>query len=278
MEEKSFDFSESEIKEIRDLIWRFSGIYIEDQKTYLLSYKLKPRLKHLGVDPRTYIKLCKDHNQKEIDELLKIITIGETQFFRDKIQIDVFFDRILKKYLDESGKKNLNFLSAGCATGEEPYTLSIYMLEKLPHISYKVVGVDINENFIQKAKDGTYSMYSVRGIPPYLLPKYFDRIDENTWKIKDIVAKNVFFEKINLMDKIRMRMLGKFDVIFCKNVIIYFDERSRNQLAETFWSILNKGGYLVLGPAERISVITEIFEPIFEGNMFFYKRTDMMEV
>lgn len=278
MEEKSLDFSESELKELRDIIWKNSGIYMEDQKIYLLNYKLKPRIKILGVDPRTYIKICKDHNQKEIDELLKFITIGETQFFRDKLQIDVFFDRILKEYIETNGKKMIIFLSAGCATGEEPYTLSIYMLEKFSYVSYKVIGVDINDDFIQKAKERTYSTYSLRGIPPYLLPKYFDKLDENTWRIKDIVAKNVSFERINLMDKIRMKMLGKFDVIFCKNVIIYFNDKTRNELAETFWSILNTNGYLVLGPAERISVITEIFEPIFEGNMFFYRKSGNMEI
>ncbi len=277
MEEHVLDFSESELKELRDIIWKSSGIYMEDQKIYLLNYKLKPRVKLLGVDPRTYIKICRDHNQKEINELVKLITIGETQFFRDKIQIDVFFDRILKKYIEAGGKKSLVFLSAGCATGEEPYTLSIYMLEKYPQIPYRVIGVDINDDFIQKAKERIYSTYSLRGITPYLLPKYFDRIDENTWRLKDLVSKNVSFERINLTDKIRMKMLGKFDIIFCKNVIIYFDEKTRNELAETFWSILNRNGYLVLGPAERISVITEIFEPVFEGNMFFYRKSDIIE-
>lgn len=277
MEEHVLDFSESELKELRDIIWKSSGIYMEDQKIYLLNYKLKPRVKLLGVDPRTYIKICRDHNQKEINELVKLITIGETQFFRDKIQIDVFFDRILKKYIEAGGKKSLVFLSAGCATGEEPYTLSIYMLEKYPQIPYRVIGVDINDDFIQKAKERIYSTYSLRGVTPYLLPKYFDRIDENTWRLKDLVSKNVSFERINLTDKIRMKMLGKFDIIFCKNVIIYFDEKTRNELAETFWSILNRNGYLVLGPAERISVITEIFEPVFEGNMFFYRKSDIIE-
>lgn len=277
MEERALDFSESELKELRDIIWKNSGIYMEDQKIYLLNYKLKPRVKILGVDPRTYIKMCRDHNQKEIDELLKLITIGETQFFRDKIQIDVFFDKILKRYIETSGKKSMMFLSAGCATGEEPYTLSIYMLEKFPQIPYRVIGVDINDDFIQKAKEKIYSTYSLRGIPPYLLPKYFDRIDENTWRLKDLPSKNVSFERTNLTDKIRMKMLGKFDIIFCKNVIIYFDEKTRNELAETFWSILNKNGYLVLGPAERISAVTEIFEPVFEGNMFFYRKSDITE-
>lgn len=276
MEDLVTDFSEFELREIRDIIWRASGIYIEDQKIYLLNYKLRPRLKQLGVSPRTYIKFCKDHGQREIDEILKLITIGETQFFRDKIQLDIFFDRVLRRYVDENVKRNLMLLSAGCATGEEPYTLSIYLMEKMPHLNYKIIGVDINENFIQKAKEGVYSTYSVRGIPPFLLPKYFDKIDDNTWRIKEHVARNVTFERINLMDRPRMKMLGKFDAIVCKNVIIYFDESARNQVAETFWSILNKGGYLVLGPAERIPVVTEIFEPVFEGNMFFYKKIDSL--
>jgi chemotaxis protein methyltransferase CheR len=272
--EKS-EFTEEEIKEIRNIIWKHSGIYIEDSKLYLLKFKTSSRLKKIRVTPREYIFLLNDSSQ-ELKELIESITIGETQFFRDKIQIDTFFDKIFKNYIQE--KKNspdiITILSAGCATGEEPYTLAIYMLEKFPAINFRVFGIDINENFIERAKEGKYSSYSIRGVPPLILTKYFDRIDQETWKIKDIVKKYVSFERVNLMDKLKMRLLGKFDVIFCKNVIIYFDESSRNKVAEHFWYILKKSGYLVLGPAEKIRIVSEIFEPIFESGMFFYKKIE----
>jgi chemotaxis protein methyltransferase CheR len=272
--EKS-EFTEEEIKEIRNIIWKHSGIYIEDSKLYLLKFKTSSRLKKIRVTPREYILLLNDSSQ-ELKELIESITIGETQFFRDKIQIDTFFDKIFKNYIQE--KKNspdiITILSAGCATGEEPYTLAIYMLEKFPTINFRVFGIDINENFIERAKEGKYSSYSIRGVPPLILTKYFDRIDQETWKIKDIVKKYVSFERVNLMDKLKMRLLGKFDVIFCKNVIIYFDESSRNKVAEHFWYILKKSGYLVLGPAEKIRIVSEIFEPIFESGMFFYKKIE----
>jgi chemotaxis protein methyltransferase CheR len=272
--EKS-EFTEEEIKEIRNIIWKHSGIYVEDSKLYLLKFKTSSRLKKIRVTPREYILLLNDSSQ-ELKELIESITIGETQFFRDKIQIDTFFDKIFKNYIQE--KKNspdiITILSAGCATGEEPYTLAIYMLEKFPTINFRVFGIDINENFIERAKEGKYSSYSIRGVPPLILTKYFDRIDQETWKIKDIVKKYVSFERVNLMDKLKMRLLGKFDVIFCKNVIIYFDESSRNKVAEHFWYILKKSGYLVLGPAEKIRIVSEIFEPIFESGMFFYKKME----
>jgi chemotaxis protein methyltransferase CheR len=272
--EKS-EFTEEEIKEIRNIIWKHSGIYVEDSKLYLLKFKTSSRLKKIRVTPREYILLLNDSSQ-ELKELIESITIGETQFFRDKIQIDTFFDKIFKNYIQE--KKNspdiITILSAGCATGEEPYTLAIYMLEKFPAINFRVFGIDINENFVERAKEGKYSSYSIRGVPPIILTKYFDRIDQETWKIKDIVKKYVSFERINLMDKLKMRLLGKFDVIFCKNVIIYFDESSRNKVAEHFWYILKKSGYLVLGPAEKIRIVSEIFEPIFESGMFFYKKME----
>ncbi len=272
--EKS-EFTEEEIKEIRNIIWKHSGIYVEDSKLYLLKFKTSSRLKKIRVTPREYILLLNDSSQ-ELKELIESITIGETQFFRDKIQLDVFFDKIFKNYIQE--KKNspdvITFLSAGCATGEEPYTLTIYMLEKFPTINFRVFGIDINENFIERAKEGKYSSYSIRGVPPFILTKYFDRIDQETWRIKDIVKKYVSFERVNLMDKLKMRLLGRFDVIFCKNVIIYFDENSRNKVAEHFWYILKKSGYLVLGPAEKIRIVSEIFEPIFESGMFFYKKSE----
>ncbi len=270
--------TEEEIKEIRDIIWKNTGIYIDDNKLYLIDYKVSPRIKKLNMKAGEYIKYIKDSSgRKELSELINLITIGETQFFRDKIQLDVFFDIVLRKYIQEKNVKFITALSAGCATGEEPYTISIYLMEKFPLMQFKVYGVDINEKFVEKAKQGIYSSYSLRGVPPNLIPKYFEKIDEFTWKIKDTVKKNVLIERANLMDRLKLKSLGKFDFIFCKNVIIYFDMESRNKLAETFWSITKKGGYLVLGPAEKIPIITAIFEPEFINNMFFYKKPEKEE-
>lgn len=268
------NFTQEELKEIRDIIWKQTGIYIEDNKLYLLNYKVGSRLKKLDIKPREYIRLLNDSVSEEIKEVINSITIGETQFFRDKIQLDIFFDKIFREYLKDYKGEEISFLSAGCSTGEEPYTIAIYLLEKFPLINFKVVGVDINENFISKAKEGIYGIYSVRSTPPYILTKYFERLDDSTWKIKEDVKKKVQLERVNLMDRVRVKLLGKFDVIFCKNVIIYFDDSSRNKLAETFWSILKKGGFLVLGPAERISIISLIFEPLFDSGMFFYKKVE----
>lgn len=272
--ESIINFTHEELKEIRDIIWKQTGIYIEDNKFYLLNYKVGSRLRKLNIKPREYIRLLNDSASEEIKEVINSITIGETQFFRDKIQLDIFFDKIFRDYLKDYRGEEIRFLSAGCSTGEEPYTIAIYLLEKFPLINFKVVGVDINETFISKAKEGIYGIYSVRSTPPYLLTKYFERLDDSTWKIKEDVKKKVQLERVNLMDRVGVKLLGKFDVIFCKNVIIYFDDLSRNKLAETFWSILKKGGFLVLGPAERISIISLIFEPLFESGMFFYKKVE----
>jgi len=270
--------TQEEIKEIRELIWKNTGIYIDDNKLYLIDYKISPRIRKLGMSPKEYIAYIKDsRGEREFSELINLITIGETQFFRDKPQIDVFFDSLLKEYVQKNGVKFITALSAGCATGEEPYTLSIYLMEKFPLIPFKVYGVDINEKFVEKAKQGIYSSYSLRGVPPNIIFKYFDKIDEFTWQIKDIVKRNVVIERVNLMDRVRMKMLGRFDFIFCKNVIIYFDMESRDKLAQTFWSLIKKGGYLVLGPAERIQIVTAIFEPVFINNMFFYKKPEKEE-
>jgi len=274
-QEGIYDFTEEEIKDIRNIIWKHSGIYIEDSKLYLLKFKSSSRLKITRLKPKEYIALLKD-SSKELKELIESITIGETQFFRDKIQLDTFFDKVFRSYVQQRIQNSdiITILSAGCATGEEPYTLAIYMLEKFPLANFKVLGVDINENFIERAKEGKYSSYSVRSVPPFILTKYFDKIDQDAWRIKDIVKKYVWFERVNLMDKLKMRLLGKFDVIFCKNVIIYFDESSRNKVAEYFWYILKKSGFLVLGPAEKIRIVSEIFEPVFESGMFFYRKTE----
>jgi chemotaxis protein methyltransferase CheR len=272
--ESIINFTQEELKEIRDIIWKQTGIYIEDGKLYLLNYKVGSRLKKLNIKPREYIRLLNDSVSEEMKEVINSITIGETQFFRDKIQLDIFFEKIFRDYLKDYKGEEISFLSAGCSTGEEPYTIAIYLLEKFPLINFKVVGVDINEKFISKAKEGIYGIYSVRSTPPYLLTKYFERLDDSTWKIREDVKRKVQLERVNLMDRVGVKLLGKFDVIFCKNVIIYFDDSSRNKLAETFWSILKKGGFLVLGPAERISIISLIFEPLFESGMFFYKKVE----
>lgn len=159
-------------------------------------------------------------------------------------------------------KRSITVWSAACSTGEEPYTLVIALMEKYgQNIPARILASDISNEVLEKAKEGIYGEYSVKELSAELKKKYFDNAGFGKYKIKDFVKRKVVFKNINLMDPALGRRVGKMDVIFCRNVLIYFDAKSRQRVIDTFYNdILNPGGYLFLGATESISRLNTNFK------------------
>jgi chemotaxis protein methyltransferase CheR len=158
--------------------------------------------------------------------------------------------------------KKIRVWSAGCSTGEEPYTLSILFLEeiaqKYPGWSFEILATDLNDNSVAKCKEGLYGEYAIRNLSPALLDKYFIR-EAGSFKIRDVVRANVKFERLNLQDQPKILFMKGFDLIFCCNVLIYFDGTSKRRTVEHFFSGLVPGGYLFLGNCESLFSIFDRF-------------------
>jgi len=263
-----------EFRELRDVIYSKFGIYISKNKIYFLKKRVENRLKALGLkNVEDYIKYLRffDKAGKELQNLINSVTINETYFFREFPQLQAFAEYCLPEVIEK--KNNIKVLSAGCSTGEEPYTLSIILNEMLdPFHKFKIVAVDIDEKALEKARTGIYNSRSVKDVPEVYLKKYFDILPSG-FLVKQIVKANVDFRKANLMDRDILLSLGRnFDFIFCRNVLIYFSDESRRKVVENFYSMMNPGGYIFLGHSESMSRITTAFKLKRAGNFIVYQK------
>ncbi len=264
--EKTVSISEEEFRLLRELIRDHSGIYFSDDSKSLLERRLNGRLKsHNMRSFRDYYRfLLYDHKRdEEISAIMDILTVNETYFFREQNQLRAFKEEILPELKEKNLKnKRLRILSAGCSTGEEPYTIGILILESklFKDWDIEIIGSDINRRVLSVARRGIYGENSFRGTERYYIHKYFEPQEEGTYKIKDKVKRLVNFSYLNLLDTTKMGFLGKMDTIFCRNVLIYFDLDSRKKVVSGFFNILKKGGYLLLGHAESLINISTDFE------------------
>ncbi|MBB5149677.1 CheR family methyltransferase [Ureibacillus thermosphaericus] len=239
-----------------------------------LKMKVSKRLRQLNIESYwSYIRYLQEH-PSEWDQLIVLLTINETYFFREDKQLYIYQQKILPQFASEV-QQPIKIWSAGCSTGEEAYSLAMMTMD-LDHYKPKkvhIIGSDINKKVLSIAKEGIYSKSSLafRRIPPYWLQKYFDEM-ENNYRIKDEVKKMVSFQYVNLLEEVENGRNEEFDVIFCRNVLIYFDEETIEKVVKSFYRALKKGGYLFLGHAETISNLKIGFETLNENGTFYYRK------
>lgn len=272
--------TDDEFNEWRKYIYDLSGIYFQDNKKYLLESRLQKRLKHLNlnsfVDYLDYIKRS-SNKEDEKKQLFEAITINETYFFRNQPQLDALVGQIVPEIL--STKKldpiRLKIWSAAASSGEEAYSIAMMLnelvLPKYPNLKIDIIGTDINYAVIETAKKGIFKEYSIRNTPQVYLKKYFDKID-NTYVIKSNIKEMVKFKVLNLYDDISMRQMGKSDVIFCANVLIYFDLDSKIKVVNNLYDNLNPNGYLYIGYSETLHGISKAFRLVSFPKTIGYKK------
>jgi len=279
---KDCDVVDPVYQQIRDLIYKVSGIYKAEDKLYLLTDACGRRMKLTGTrTPREYWdRLTASSNRDaELRELLNEITIGETCLFRSQPQIDALRKVILPELIAERTKqitKRLRIWSAGCSTGEESYTLAMSMLEEsarfLKGWKIEILATDLNDHSIETAKAGIYRDYALRNTTDFYKRKYFTVVDEKKLQVRPEMKKLVTFSRMNLQDDSRMLFTKGMDVIFCCNVLIYFDGTSKSKVIHHFFSNLNFGGYFFLGTSESLMRLNNQFHLVhFPGTIAYWK-------
>jgi chemotaxis protein methyltransferase CheR len=269
-------------RQIRDLVYKVSGIYKAEEKLYLLADGCARRMKQLGAHtPRDYWDRLTAHPSRdgELRQLLNEITIGETYLFRSPPQLDALRKVILPEIVAEKTKqitKRLRIWSAGCSTGEESYTLAMNMLEESDRLlkgwTVEILATDLNDRSVETAKAGIYGDYALRGTTDYFKRKYFLPVDEKTLQVRPEVKKLVTFNRLNLQDDSKMLFMKGMDIIFCCNVLIYFDGPSKSKVINHFFSNLNFGGYFFLGTSESLVKLNEQFHLVhFPGTIAYWK-------
>jgi chemotaxis protein methyltransferase CheR len=253
---------------IRDLIYQVAGIYHPDNKLRLLQDRCGRRMKELKVQTlREYFECLTSRplRQAELSALLNEITIGETCFFRNRAQLEGLRRIVIPSILEAKSRfpqRRLRIWSAGCSTGEEPYTLRMLQMEEadgsLKNWIVEILATDLNERSLAHAKAGVYGDYSTRNLPPLYRQKYF-LPSGNQLRVSPTVRANVSFSRLNLSDDPRMSLMKNIDVIFCCNVLIYFDLASKRRVIGHFFNHLLPHGYLFLGNSESLFGISEDF-------------------
>lgn len=274
--------SDEEFVQLRDFIYQQTGIFIGDNRKYLLENRLANRLKenNLSSFGEYYYFLKYDPaRRQELNRLFAVITTNETSFFRNPSQLKVFQDNILPEVLEQKkkkGRKKLRIWSAGCSTGEEPYTLSIIVHEvlksELPVWDVQIAANDLSEDCIKSARRGIYTEYTLRSTPKALLGRYFTEAGKGKYQIKETIKKLVTFATINLSDRFRVKQVEPSDIIFCRNVIIYFDEEMKKRVISSFYDNMVPGGYLFVGHSESLHNISRSFKPSHYPGAIVYKK------
>lgn len=263
--------SPEEFEILANFIYHKSGIKLEGNKTYLLNNRIQKRLRELQIkSPGDYIRILKysDKDGFELQELLNLVTVNETFFFRDFPQLESFVE-CLKNVVERKMQTNDNTMRiwcAGCSTGEEPYTLSIILNEILDNVAewkLHILASDIDKSVLARAEIGIYEERSVKDVPEEYMSRYFKRdMHKKTSKVNEGIRSIIQFEHLNLSDREKMRAKRNYDFIFCRNVLIYFDDTSRQRVVNNFYSTLNPKGYIFLGSSESMGRITSAFKLI----------------
>ncbi len=256
----SVELSPKQFERVSSLVYRLCGINLKGGKEALVRARLMKRLRALGMkDFSQYLKyLNSEQGKEELFFMVDVITTNKTSFFREPAHFEFLKETILPKF--KNGK--LRFWTAACSSGEEPFSLAILLREEIPGLDREdvlILATDISRRMLEKARQAIYGKETLKDLSPDILAKYFIEVASAPamYRVKDNVRNIVRLAWLNLMDAWPMR--GPFNVIFCRNVMIYFDRPTQQRLINRFWDMLEPGGFLFVGHSEGLSAVSHNF-------------------
>jgi len=274
------ELSEEEFRLLRDFVHARFGLYFEEAQRASFKARLSGRLASLDLrsfeDYYHYLRFG-PQRAEEARSVISHLTNNETYFYREPSQLQVFADHVLrdvKERKGRAGQRQLRVLSAGCSTGEEPYTLAMIVYDSGQFFwnwDVQVVGLDVDSNALDKARRASYFHNSFRSMRPDVLERHFQR-KGTSHEVKESVRRLVQFREGNLLEPASYEGLQPVDVVLCRNVLIYFSDEAIRKVVRHFHELLAEGGFLFLGHAESLARITDAFSPVrFKGAMIYQK-------
>ena len=263
-EGKEFSMTEADYSFISKAVYDECGIVLSDQKKDMVYSRLARRIRALKLtDFSSYLRYLEQNKESEFSEFINAITTNLTYFFREPHHFD-FLKNTLIPEMKKNHKvdKRVRIWSAGCSTGMEPYSIAMTTLKAFPAgWDFKILATDLDTHVLETAKKGIYQGESVAGIDDNLLKSYFlNDAQGERYKAKDSIKNLITFKQLNLLEPWPMK--GEFDVIFCRNVVIYFDLETKNRLFERYAELLRPNGYLILGHSETLGRGVSQFKPL----------------
>lgn len=266
-----------EMKVMARYVQDLSGISLDESKAYLMESRLAPLIEELGCRNygELYFRAKNDPTRVIPNRILDAITTNETFFFRDGSPFELLRNKLIPDHLDQNqGQHSLSVWSAASSTGQEVYSIAMVLKETIPNLSswrLRLLGTDISDAAIAQASYGKYNkVESGRGLTPAQVQKYFDADGEH-WRIKDEIRAMASFQKLNLLEP--LAGIGKFDIVFCRNVAIYFNPETRVKLFEHIATQMNPNGALIIGSTESLLGVTNRFVRREYHNSVFYQLT-----
>jgi chemotaxis protein methyltransferase CheR len=257
--------TDADFQKFREYFYRKTGIQFDDTKRYFVDKRLIERMEATGSDSfrQYFIGLRFEADGQEMQALVNAMTVNETYFFREQYQ----FECLVNSLLDEVATRKkpgqrIRIWSIPSSTGEEPYSIAIYLLERWSRINdfdVEIMSSDIDTQVLSMAQRGVYSQRSIANLPKAYLNKYFTQNKEDDWVISRDLVDAVEFSRVNLSELNDTRRFRDVDIIFCRNLLIYFDDLSRRLAAEAMFDALRPGGFVCLGHSESMSRISSLF-------------------
>jgi chemotaxis protein methyltransferase CheR len=291
--------SEAEMRLLQALVYQECGMYFDARRTHFLQDRLQRRLRETRMDSfySYYRLLISPSGKQELTSLLENLTINETSFFRNKAQLELFHKHILDEMIrvkHEQSNYQIRIWSAGCSTGQEPYTIAMLVADALVYHQLRmpaqpdtvrpkplvpapwrveVPASDINYTVLRAGQEGIYNEHQMASVDYAYRLRYFDKVGER-YAVKKAIKELVHFDFHNLKTEF---LPQSNDVIFCRNVMMYFDEAEQRRLIEKFYRCLCPGGYLLVGHAESLLGLTEKFTMVYRNSGTAYKRNEVSE-
>ncbi len=260
-----------------EFLYRRTGMVFTEAKRYFVERRVHDRIAATGSATfDSYFARLRSDVHGEVEQFINAFTVNETYFYREDHQLRCLSSDLLPERVRGRRRGDpVRIWSVPCSTGEEPYSVAIWLLENWPDVDaydVEIVGSDIDTRALAAAREGIYGRRALMRLTPELIARYFTVLDEDRWSILEDLRQSIRFTSVNLVEPADTRAHGRFDVIFCRNVLIYFDEASRRVAAENLFENLAPGGFICLGHSESMSRISPLFEVARYADAIVYRR------
>jgi chemotaxis protein methyltransferase CheR len=273
------DVTDDEVRRLCDFLYRQTGILLADSKRYFIDRRLAERI--AATDSRSfqdYFATLRADADREVEYLINSFTVNETYFYREDHQFRCLTSSLLGRLLPRKRPGDpLRIWSVPCSTGEEPYSIAIWLLEnwdKVDTYGIEIIGSDIDTGVLQAAEAAIYGERALMRLPEDLVRRYFEEVGDGRYRLLPALASSIQFTRANIIDARQTGLHRGFDVIFCRNILMYFDDASRRVAAENLYESLVPGGYICLGHTESMSRISSLFDVCRFDDAIVYQRPE----
>jgi chemotaxis protein methyltransferase CheR len=269
--------SGEDFRRLCEFLYRRTGMIFTEAKRYYVERRIVERMNATGSDSfQAYFARLRSDTEAEVEQFVNAFTVNETYFYREDHQLRCLSVDLLRERLEgKAPGQAVRIWSVPCSTGEEPYSIALWLLENWPHVDryeVEIIGSDIDTSVLDDARAGVFGKRALMRLSPALIDRYFAPCGPEQWKILDDLRESVQFSRVNIVDPGETQTFGRFDVIFCRNVLIYFDDASRRIAAENLYENLLPGGFICLGHTESMSRITPLFDVRRFRDAIVYQR------